>query len=205
MSCIKFVYFDLGNVILNFSHQRMIDQVAAVAGVSVQLTKTHMFDNDLENRYETGELNSVQFREAFCELSGGTCDHSEFMRACGDIFWLNAPTMPIISQLSQLDIGMGVLSNTCQAHWDWVLAQFPMVGELFPIAVTSFEARSMKPDAKIYQVAIEKADFEAEEILFVDDKPENIAAAKAAGMKAFVFTDADQMLKDLASCGVRTG
>ena len=205
MSSIKFVYFDLGNVILNFSHQRMIDQVSAVAGVSVQQTKTHMFDNDLENRYETGELNSAQFHEAFCKLTGGNCQYADFMRACGDIFWLNAPTMPVISQLTQLNIGMGVLSNTCEAHWDWVLGEFPMVGELFPIAVTSFEAGSMKPDAKIYQVAIAKAGFAAEEIFFVDDRPENIAAATSAGMKAFVFTDANQMLKDLAGCGVRLG
>jgi len=52
MSTIKFVYFDLGNVLLNFSHQRMVDQVAAVAGVSKDLAQQHMFDNNLENRQE---------------------------------------------------------------------------------------------------------------------------------------------------------
>lgn len=205
MSAIKFVYFDLGNVILNFSHQRMIDQVAAVAGVSQGDVQQHMFDNDLENRYETGELNSVEFHAEFCRLTKQSCDIEDFLIACGDIFWLHEPTMPVISQLSQLDIGMGILSNTCEAHWDFVMKRYPALEQFFPIGVTSFDAKSMKPDVKIYEVAIEKAGVQPGEIFFVDDKPENVQAAKDAGIDAATFTSADQLLRDLFNRGIPVG
>ena len=205
MSAIKFVYFDLGNVLLNFSHQRMVDQVAAVAGVSGTLVQQHLFDNDLENRYETGELNSVEFHAEFCSQIKKECDLDDFLTACGDIFWLNEPTMPVVAQLAQLNIGLGILSNTCEAHWDFAMKRFPALPQLFPIRVTSFEAKSMKPDNKIYEVAVEKAGVLPREIFFTDDKPENVQAAQAAGLEAVLFTTATELLRDLAKRGVAVG
>ena len=205
MSEIKFVYFDLGNVLLNFSHQRMVDQVAAVAGVSGTLVQQQLFDNDLENRYETGELNSVEFHAEFCSLIKKECDLDDFLTACGDIFWLNEPTIPVVAQLAQLNIGLGILSNTCEAHWDFAMKRFPALPQLFPIRVTSFEAKSMKPDGKIYEVAVEKAGVLPREIFFTDDKPQNVQAAQAAGLEAVLFTTATELLRDLAKRGVAVG
>ncbi len=205
MSSISFVYFDLGNVILNFSHQRMVNQVAAVSGLDAAQVQKHMFDNRLEDRYETGELNSQQFHAEFCAATGlapRACTLEEFLSACGDIFWLNAPTVPVISQLARLDIGLGILSNTCQAHWDFVQGKFGVVNHFFPTIVTSFDAKSMKPDAGIYQVAIKKAKIDADRIFFTDDKIENIEAARAAGMHAKPFTSAGQLMRDLIAAGV---
>ncbi len=205
MSEIKFVYFDLGNVLLNFSHQRMIDQVAAVAKVSPDVVQQNIFDNGLENRYETGELNSSQFHAEFCKLIHSDCDLNDFLTACGDIFWLKESTIPAVSQLAQLNIGMGILSNTCEAHWHFAMKFFPALSQFFPVLVTSFEARSMKPDRKIYEVAIEKAGVSPSEIFFTDDKTENVLAAQAAGMDAELFTTANQLLRDLAARGVAVG
>jgi len=180
----------------------MIDQVAAVAGVSATLVQQHMFDNDLENRYETGELNSVQFHAEFCSLIQKKCDLDEFLTACGDIFWLNEPTTPVVCQLARLNLGMGILSNTCEAHWDFAMKRFPALPQLFPVLVTSFEAKSMKPDKGIYEVAVEKAGVSPSEIFFTDDKPENVQAAQSAGFDAALFTSAAQLLRDLAKRGV---
>lgn len=205
MSAIKFIYFDLGNVLLNFSHQRMVDQVAAVAGVSSTIVQQNLFDNDLENRYETGEFNSIQFHAEFCRLIDQECDLDDFLTACGDIFWLNESAMPVVSQLAPLSIGMGVLSNTCEAHWDFAMKRFSALRQFFPVCVTSFEAKSMKPDARIYQVAIERAGVSPGEIFFTDDKPENVQAALSAGFDAVLFTTANQLLSDLAKRGVGVG
>jgi HAD superfamily hydrolase (TIGR01509 family) len=205
MSAIKFVYFDLGNVLLNFSHQRMVDQVAAVAQTSSTLVQQHLFDNGLENRYETGELNSVQFHTEFCELIGTNCNLEDFLVACGDIFWLNEPAIPVVSQLAQLKIRMGILSNTCEAHWEFAMSRFTALGQLFPVCVTSFEAKSMKPDPRIYEVAVEKAGVLPSEIFFTDDKQENVQAALEAGFDAVLFSSAAQLLRDLAKRGVAVG
>ena len=205
MSKIKFIYFDLGNVILHFSHQRMIDQVAKVASVDAATVEEFMFANDLENRYETGEYNSHQFHEEFCRLAGATCDKDNFIEACGDIFWLNGEIATVISQLWTVGIPLGILSNTCEAHWQVANRNFAVLGDFFNTFITSYESKSMKPDAKIYTDAIKASGFEAEEIFFTDDKPENIAAAADAGIDAVLFTSADDLSRELIARGIRIG
>ena len=47
----------------------------------------------------------------------------------------------------------------------------------------------MKPDPRIYEVVREKLGCAFGEILFIDDKPANVEAAKALGINALVFND----------------
>ena len=63
----------------------------------------------------------------------------------------------------------------------------------------------MKPDSRIYEVAVEKAGVLPSEIFFTDDKPENVQAALAVGFDAVLFTTANQLLHDLAKRGVVVG
>ena len=205
MSKIKFVYFDLGNVILDFTHQMMVDNVAKVASIDGAEVQKHMFDNDLENRYETGDLNSQQFHEEFCKLAKAECDKDEFLDACGDIFWLKSETVPVISQLWTANMPLGILSNTCEAHFDAAKRNFHVLGHFFDTVITSYQSKSMKPDQKIYTDAIAAAGVDASSIFFTDDKPENVEAAIKAGMDAVVFESAEQLTTALRERDVMIG
>jgi len=54
--------------------------------------------------------------------------------------------------------------------------------------VVSWELGVLKPDARIYRIALERLGVPAGEALFVDDRPENVAGAEAVGMRGLVFT-----------------
>ena len=60
----------------------------------------------------------------------------------------------------------------------------------------------MKPDAHIYAVAEEAAGVHADGIYFTDDRAENVAAARAAGWQAELFTDVLQLAETLEERGV---
>lgn len=211
MSDVKFIYFDLGNVILNFSHPAMVRQVAEVTGLDLETVQQHLFDSGLENRYETGELNSQQFFDSFAETikthhdKSIACDLAAFIEACGDIFWLNGPTVAVISQLWTAGMPLGILSNTCEAHWNVARRKFPLIDQFFDTKITSYHCYSMKPDPKIYHDAIEASGFAAGEIFFTDDKPENVAAAIDVGMDAVVFQSAAGLMRELRSRDINVG
>ena len=61
----------------------------------------------------------------------------------------------------------------------------------------------MKPDRAIYTAAAELAGCRPEEVFFVDDLPENVVGARAAGFDAEVFTDVRTLVGDLRRRGVR--
>lgn len=203
----EFIFFDLGKVILEFSHSRMVQQVAQLAEVPESRVDRVLFGDGLEIQYETGEVDSEQFHRLFCEQAEASCDRDDFLIACSDIFSLAAKTVPVLGQLSQLDIPLGILSNTCEAHWDFVTGRFPILDKTFETIVTSYQSKSMKPDQAIYLAAVEAArlrcpGIQAEQIFFVDDRRENVDGALMAGLDAVLFVDAAMLIDDLTSRGV---
>jgi putative hydrolase of the HAD superfamily len=72
--------------------------------------------------------------------------------------------------------------------------------EFFETVVISAEVGVMKPEARIYSIALEQAGVKAEETVFVDDVQVNIDACKQIGMKGVLFKDpqkAEDELKKL--------
>ena len=79
--------------------------------------------------------------------------------------------------------------------------------------INSQEVAVRKPDPKIYEVLIKRihqnisSEIKSQQILFVDDKIENIEAAKNAGINGFVFNRKKQQPDDfvigLASYGIK--
>ena len=199
----------MGNVLLKFDHSRLVTQVAALGGKSEDETKQILFHepHDLENRFERGELTVDEFHRAFCDLMACDAQKEELMWALADIFWLNTPIASLLSKLVTLDFPRAILSNTCEAHWEFANREFRIVNDFFDQRVLSYEEKSMKPDSKIYQSAISLAkqlvDCEANEIFFTDDRQENVDAARAAGMQAELFVNTSMLARQLVEGGVQ--
>jgi FMN phosphatase YigB (HAD superfamily) len=197
MKKIEFVYFDLGNVIVNFDHEIGCQKMAAVAGCTADLVRQVIFDSDVQNAFETGTVDGPAFFENFCEQTDTRPDYDDLYRASGDIFHLNAPILSIIAQLSFCRMPLGILSNTCVSHWDHCVRHYRIVHELFSTHILSYESQSMKPDRKIYEDAIAAAGCAADAIFFTDDRPENVAGAIDAGIDAVLYTSAAALSEEL--------
>ena len=200
---IGYLYFDLGKVLFDFDHKIGCQQVAAISGCSAEKVNSILFESGLEDSFETGQVDASEFHKQFCEASGGAPSLTDFLDACSNIFSMNTPMMPVIGQLAAVGFPMGILSNTCSAHWGYVFTRFRFLQNSFRDYILSYESQSMKPDPKIYQDAIKTANRPANEIFFIDDKPENVEGAIAASMDAVLYTTAEQAIVDLQSRGVR--
>jgi putative hydrolase of the HAD superfamily len=200
----EFLYFDLGNVLLLFDHDRGCRQVGDLVGMPAAKVRQVVFGSNLNQRYERGEISSQQFYDEFCQATDTKPDFDAFMKAGSDIFELNLPMMPVLAQLSAAGYAMGLLSNTCEAHWHFVSGgKFALLNNFFPQHVLSYEAKCSKPDEKIYHLAAKQAGVTAEQVFYVDDRTENVAGAKAAGFDAVLFQGAPQLADDLRSRGLK--
>ncbi|MEX2187519.1 MAG: HAD family phosphatase [Pirellulales bacterium] len=195
---IRFVYFDFGNVLFNFDHRRAARQMAAVAGVSEDRVWEVVFAGDLEHRYEAGQITSDEFYEQFCRATDTRPDRAKLMFAAGAIFELNTPIVPVVAQLQSAGHRTGVLSNTCECHWQYCVdGRFALLPGAFEQLVLSYEVRSMKPEAKIYDAAIEAAAVRSDEIFFIDDRQDNVDGALSAGIDAVLYESAGQCAAEL--------
>ncbi len=190
----KFVYFDLGNVLVNFDHAIAVRQVAEMTGVSTDKVRHLLFESGLQDKYETGLVSSSEFVVQVERAFNMSLDKETVLDAISSIFHPNLEILEPLHWLRDRGFRLGVLSNTCEAHWQWVKRQkYPVLDGWFELDVLSFEVGAMKPSPVIYEKAAEIAGVPPSSIFFTDDRTDNIAAATDAGWTAFQFTNAKQL------------
>lgn len=185
---IRFIYFDVGHVLLHFDNQRLCRQVSELTGLPAEKIWQTFVDTELAERFETGLLTPREFYTEFCDILGARPDYDALALALSDIFSVHAPIKPIVSHLWAAGYRLGLLSNTNELHWDhFADGRFEMIPACFEQHALSFRLRAMKPDPAIYRAAAEMAGAAPGEIFFMDDRPENVAAACEFGFDAVQY------------------
>ncbi|MCF0234104.1 MAG: HAD family phosphatase, partial [Thermoguttaceae bacterium] len=188
---IRFVYFDLGNVLIRFSIQRMLYQLAEILEKSDAEVKAAIFESKRYYAYETGATSTAEFSAQVAEALGVEFVDKDFQAAFNDIFWVNDESLPIARRLAKVDFPRGILSNTNPLHWRYVETAFPRVWRYFPRhKIASCDVKAVKPNAAMYQIAFDEArtelaDLRPEEVLFIDDLEPNVLGAREFGFQCF--------------------
>jgi putative hydrolase of the HAD superfamily len=199
----EFFYFDLGNVLLTFDHRIACRQIAELTGLPPDRVWDIVFGSDLQTRYERGVVSSREFYEQFCTASNTRPDYDALHWANSAMFELNVPVIPIVAHIRAAGYRLGILSNTCETHWNYVAdGRFKAIREFFAECVLSYVEGCCKPDEAIYRRAAERAGAEPGRIFFVDDLPANVEGARRAGLDAVLFEGPLQLAEALRLRGV---
>jgi putative hydrolase of the HAD superfamily len=199
-----FFYFDLGNVLLYFDHEIGCRQMAEVAGLTTQDVLRVLLEGGLLWRYEDGRLSREQFYNAFSRETGTSADIERLENAASNIFRLNTSMLPVVTRLKDAGFRTGVLSNTCESHWQFILAHFKaLFPGAFDVLALSFRLGAAKPDERIYLRAAELAGVAPRDIFYCDDIAANVAAARRVGFDAVQYTDTAALVTEVRKRGVR--
>ncbi len=198
---IRACLFDLGNVLVFFSHDRMVNNMAAVSGADPRDIRRFLFDAGFQNAIETGQVTEDEFHRQFEAHTGTRVSADALDRAVGDIFELNAAMLPLLDELRTAGVRLVLLSNTCRSHIRFVRRTWDIL-DRFDALTTSWETGAMKPDARIYESALIQADCPASDCFYTDDIEDYVAAARSHGIQAHVFRDASTTRRILHKLGL---
>ncbi len=194
----QLIYFDLGNVLLLFDHEIAVRQMAEVSGVPPDRVRDIVFNSGLELRYERGDVTSQEFHEAFCSESGTRPDFDALMLAGSKIFELNVPVVSIVANLYSARHRLGILSNTCEAHWEYAgRGRYAILTDCFDVYALSYQLGGVKPEPQVFASAADLAGVAPRDIFYVDDRMENVEAAREAGYDAVQFTEANELASQI--------
>jgi HAD superfamily hydrolase (TIGR01509 family) len=199
-----FFYFDLGNVLLFFDQQRAARQLAAAAGCEPERVYDLVFRSDLNHSCDGGLVAAGEFCKLFREATGCAADDATLHRASSDIFRINAPMKAIVSQLRAAGHRLGILSNTCDMHFDFFSdGRYAPIPAAFEVVVLSYKLKLMKPQPEIYLEAARLAGVEPREVFYVDDLAVNVEGAKRVGFDAVQYTTPAAYAAELRRRGVK--
>lgn len=117
-----------------------------------------------------------------------------------DAIGVNPKMYDLVDQLKEKGIPIALLSNI-DDRLAKLIRDFGLY-EPFDPCLLSCEIGLEKPDLKIYDVLLKKMNLPAKEIVFIDDRPENIEAAQQLGFDAIFFISQQQLQIELEKRGV---
>jgi FMN phosphatase YigB (HAD superfamily) len=184
---------DLGNVLAFFDHRRACRQIAALGGPGT--TEDAVFDllfhQPLERHYDTGQITTSDFVGALRSAFGITATDGAIAEAWSDIFEPNDVLVAQLPTLKAVVKRLVLASNTNELHFHRIRRLMPGTVALFDATVLSFEVGLRKPSVQFFERVVAAAGGSAAACLYVDDRPDFIAAAEALGMRGCVYQPGD--------------
>jgi HAD superfamily hydrolase (TIGR01549 family) len=198
---IKTILFDLGNVLIHSSHERMYRQMAEVCRCEPELILEVLSPLGLQAEFETGRLTEEEFHQRIERHFNREIPFESLRRAGSDIFWPNTDIVPLVARLKQDGYRLVVLSNTCVSHINFVRDRFEVLDHIDDF-VLSHEVGAVKPNPAIFAAALQAAGCQPHECFFTDDLEPNVEAGSQFGFVSHVYTDVPTLVQTLKRHGV---
>ncbi|MEY3460120.1 MAG: Alpha-D-glucose-phosphate phosphatase YihX [Planctomycetota bacterium] len=198
---IRTCFFDMGNVLVHFSHDTMAQNLANVSGLPLPEIRRFLFDDQWQWLMERGERSELDFSTELSRRAQKSLDHHAVCHAAANIFQLNSEILPILQDLKTAGIRLVLLSNTSLTHLRFIEHQFNVLNWMDD-KVASFEVGAMKPDPRIFHAALAKALCPPEQCFYTDDIPAYTAHASTLGIHSHTFTTATNLLAALQEIGL---
>lgn len=199
---ITWFLFDLGNTLIKLAYERVLENVCR----SASLKRDELVDLLEEpGGYRDMERGAVTFRE-FYELIADKAGYRGSLHQFREI-WSDFFDGPIAGSEDLLDrirakYRVAFLSNSNEVHAELIPRRFSTLFRKDDRFVFSHRFRVAKPDPEMFRRALEVIGALPQNVVFIDDLIENVLAARAEGMRAFQFVDAQQLRRELVDEGL---
>jgi len=193
---IEVVVFDYGGVICFTPTAEMRGELVRLSGLSAEV----LWDLDRKYRgeWDRGTYDGIGHYRFMLAKAGVSLNDDSLARiARADIeSWshINPDTLRLMRDIKAAGLRVGILSNI--PH-DFPRDSVSVFAEA-DVAVYSCELGIIKPEAGIYEELKKKAGCPYEEIVFFDDKVDNVNKARELGIQAFLWEEAGQARKTVS-------
>lgn len=195
----RLMAWDLGNVLSLVDETPAIRWFAERSGRPESDVFDAIFSPAQKAVYESGKITWPEQYEFACGRLKLSMPIGEFTEIFNSSLTPNKPIFPLVEEMLGL-VQCGVASNTSEPHWELERARLPFGTKLSPEGV-SYRIGAMKPHHEFFAELCAIADVAPEEIVFTDDRPDNVEGAQTLGITALLFRGHEQLRHDLRSLG----
>jgi putative hydrolase of the HAD superfamily len=197
---LRAVVFDYGMVLSGPPYPKAVEELRRITGLTHDEFEKYYWVDRLA--YDRGDLTGLAFWQklvADAKLSLSAEETAQLNH--WDVqMWstTNLETLAWHRQLKEHGIQTGILSNMGDSVFENITRKFSWLDD-FDVLIWSYQHGMVKPEAAIYHLLLERLGTAPEETLFLDDKLENIEAARHLGIHGLQFSTVDQLRQDLIS------
>jgi len=186
---IRAVVVDFGGVIALEPTPEAVERLRSACGLDADGFVETWFEHRLA--YDRGELTAEEYWRRTGVADGTPLE--EILAADADAWSRCDPALLAwLPALRAAGLRTALLSNMPREQWAGLSPAFAWLSDLDQLTL-SFELGAAKPDERVYRHCLSELGVEAHEAVFVDDRAENVAAARALGMHAVQYAGVDDL------------
>jgi putative hydrolase of the HAD superfamily len=192
---IRAIFFDLGGVILRTEYQTPRQYLAERLNMEYDDLVRLVFESETSREASIGTLTADKHWAALMVRLGRPASEAQKIR--DEFFGGDVLDYELIQLIRALHgkYKTGLISNAWDDLRQYIARQ--KFDDCFDGITISAEVGVVKPEARIYQVALEQAKVQANEAVFVDDFQVNIEGCEKVGMQGILFEDPDEVKQKL--------
>ncbi len=197
-SAVRAVVFDYGKVLSAPPEPSAYAAMLRITGLTADHFETLYWAD--RPAYDEGKINANAFWQKFTREAGLHLPPSAFeqLTHLDAVMWTTENETMLAWQLKLHQRGFltAILSNMGESVFERMKREFAWLSR-FDVLVWSYQLGLVKPDPAIYHHVLKALAVEPSQALFIDDRPVNVEAANALGMRGFLFNTAQQLRQDL--------
>lgn len=190
--------FDYGKVLVTDQSTAERAEMARIVGIPVEQFEELYWKDRLD--YDKGLLTGVEYWGTLAKEAGKVIglDQVNSITEIDGLSWMHfdEPMWEFVEELKARGKRVAMLSNmpadlgiALKARTDRLAA--------FHYVTLSYEIKSVKPEAAIYEECLAGLGTDRKKTVFFDDKIVNVRGAEMLGMDAIEFLDRDKVLKQM--------
>ena len=182
------IAFDLGGVVIALSYENAIRRFEEIGLTDARQHLDAFHQHGIFGDLESGRISAEVFREKLSKIIGRQLTMDECFYAWhGYVESVPQRNLDMLLRLRQMGFKVCLLSNTNPFMMQWACSPafdggHHPIGYYFDRLYLSYECKVMKPSPEIFRMMLEGQQATADETLFIDDSPNNCAAAEALGI-----------------------
>ena len=182
------IAFDLGGVVIALSYENAIRRFEEIGLTDARQHLDAFHQHGIFGDLESGRISAEVFREELSKIIGRQLTMDECFYAWhGYVESVPQRNLDMLLRLRQQGYNVCLLSNTNPFMMQWAYSPafdggHHPIGYYFDRLYLSYECKVMKPSPEIFRMMLEGQQATADETLFIDDSPNNCAAAEALGI-----------------------
>lgn len=200
---IKNIVFDVGNVLVEWDPKKALRELG-IDGEDMEAVLDATVRSDVWNESDRSTLSD---EELLSRMIGNAPGYEEQIRQLWEhvqlAIWQFDYSRAWIGRLKENGYRVYILSNYSKYAYEKTIEALSFLEDVDG-ALFSYEVHQIKPEPEIYLSLLQKFHLNAEECVFLDDRKENVEAAKQQGICGIQFHTYEQAVAELQKYGVNS-
>ena len=195
LSVEKTIIFDLGGVLVHLDWDRVCGALETLSTQGTGAVRAEVVNGSIVSDSMRGNIGPQEFQQRLCDRLEIEVSYEAFVEIWNGLLRPNQEIVPLIAGLKP-GHKLVLASNTDAIHFSYSIKHFPVLHQ-FDRHFLSYKMGLLKPETAFFDHVLRALDAPPGDCVFIDDRPDNVDAARRMGITSFRFDSVERLQRDL--------